>query len=591
VAIRLGELLLKEKMLTPQQLQETLEYQRQSGESLWRALVRRGFATDKELTGLLSREYAVPSVDLDRYEVDPVIANVIPAETARKYQLLPLFRSGATLTVAMADPMNVFAMEKIRSMTGCDVQPVVTSEPELQERMDRYYGSASSARPEPDRPRRSAVPETDKTPTPAVAHVDPVPAAIGGIRSLSEIDPASLATEPTPEMMVQLTNLILADSLRQRATDIHVEPYENEVRVRFRVDGVLHYALALPARMNDPLTSRIKAMCNGNVADGRRPQTGTIRTRTQLEERSRELEFHVWCLPTQWGERITLKRIDRSGFIPASELGFEPSSLERLQHVLKSPTGMVLLTGPRGSGLTSTFYSALISINEPSRSIMTLEDRIEVDIPGISQVPMPDEKVLAPAEAIPWLVSQDADVVGLSSLRHREMFEPAVLAAFDSLVLWCLRGANAASTLVGLRDERGSKILPLTFAKVLRAVVAQRLVRRICESCKTEDHSSSLALADIGFSPEEVSTFPVFKGKGCPACHGTGYKGRTGLYEVLEVTSSIGDLLASGASSSEIVIMALEQGMRSLRMAGLEKIRSGITTVEEVTRETELSPR
>jgi type IV pilus assembly protein PilB len=604
--VRLGELLLKENMVTPQQLQDALNHQKMNGGKLGKAFVSLGFVKDEEITSLLSRQYGVPSINLDHFEVDPAIIKIIPAETARKYQVLPLSRSGATLTIAMADPTNVFAMDDIKFMTGYNVEPVVASETTLEESIDHYYGSTRSLELRRDPSSAGLTPAgggmSNAMEAPALTMDDM--AGIGGLSEIDldsmseadadveevrqdedEIDLGALSKSADAAPVVKLTNVLLVDSLKRGASDIHIEPYEKEFRVRFRIDGVLYNVMALPMKLKDPLISRIKIMAKLDIAEKRLPQDGRIKIKMKVENRSRDLDFRVSVLPTLWGEKIVMRLLDKSKLmLDMTKLGFEPFSLERFKTAINKPYGIVLVTGPTGSGKTNTLYSALSSLNKPDTNIMTAEDPVEFNLPGINQCQIRENIGLNFASVLRSFLRQDPNIILVGEIRDYETAEIAVKAALTGHLVLSTLHTNDAPSTVSRMVNMG--IEPFLVGTAVNLIQAQRLIRRVCKGCKTEDDVPSKTLIDIGYTPEQVGSFKVYKGKGCGACNGTGYKGRIGLYEVMEITEGIRDLVMVGATAIEIKRKALEEGMLTLRQSGLEKIKDGITTIEEVLRET-----
>jgi len=610
--VKLGELLLKENMVTPQQLQEALSHQKMNGGKLGKAFVSLGYVKDEEITSLLSRQYGVPSINLDHFEVDPAIIKIIPAETARKYQILPLSRSGATLTIAMADPTNVFAMDDIKFMTGYNVEPVVASETSLEDAIEKYYGSTRSLELRRDMGgggSYSGIPGSgslkDVMDAPALTMDDM--ASIGGLSEVDidsmsdaeadveqvkaeddEIDLGTMAKSSEAAPVIKLTNVLLVDSLKRGASDIHIEPYEKEFRVRFRIDGILYNVMALPMKLKDPLTSRIKIMAKLDIAEKRLPQDGRIKIKMKVEDRSRDLDFRVSCLPTLWGEKVVLRLLDRTKLmLDMTKLGFEQHSLDRFKSAIAKPYGIVLVTGPTGSGKTNTLYSALSALNKPDVNIMTAEDPVEFNLPGINQVQIRDNIGLNFAAALRSFLRQDPNIILVGEIRDYETAEIAVKAALTGhLVLSTLHTNDAPSTVSRLVNMG---IEPFLVGTAVNLIQAQRLIRRICNNCRVEvTDVPAKTLTDIGFQPEAIGSFKLYKGRGCGICNGTGYKGRVGLYEVMEISEGIRDLIMVGATSVEIKRKALEDGMLTLRMSGLEKIKAGITTAEEVLRETVL---
>jgi type IV pilus assembly protein PilB len=609
--VKLGELLLKENMVTPQQLQEALSHQKMNGGKLGKAFVSLGYVRDEEITSLLSRQYGVPSINLDHFEVDPAIIKIIPAETSRKYQILPLSRSGATLTIAMADPTNVFAMDDIKFMTGYNVEPVVASETSLEEAIEKYYGSTRSLQLRQDMGMGSGSAGLSMGNTPTIRDVMDGPAltfddmaSVGlsevdidsiaddeaDVETVSsqedEIDLGALAKSTEAAPVVKLSNVLLIDALKRGASDIHIEPYEKEFRVRFRIDGILYNVMALPLKLRDPLISRLKIMAKLDISEKRLPQDGRIKIRLKIEDRSRDMDFRVSSLPTLWGEKVVLRLLDKTKLmLDMTKLGFEPESLERFKRAISKPYGIVLVTGPTGSGKTNTLYSAIAQLNKPDTNIMTAEDPVEFNLPGINQVQIKDQIGLNFASALRAFLRQDPNIILVGEIRDYETAEIAVKAALTGhLVLSTLHTNDAPSTVSRLVNMG---IEPFLVGTAVNLIQAQRLIRRICNNCKEELRDvPTKTLIEIGFTPDVVGSFKLFKGRGCGMCNGTGYKGRVGLYEVMEISEGIRDLIMVGATAVEIKRKALEEGMLTLRMSGLEKIKAGITTIEEVLRET-----
>jgi type IV pilus assembly protein PilB len=588
--IELGELLLNENMVSPQQVQDALNHQRKNGGRLGQAFVVLGFVRDEEITSLLSRQYGVPSINLEHFEVDPAIIRIIPAETARKYQLLPLSRSGATLTIAMADPTNRFAMDDIKFMMGYNVEPVLASETAVEEAIDRYYGSTRSSAIRRD---EAAAEGGRWAPIEAGARARAVlagptlgvedMAAIGG---LSEIDLGKLAGSADAAPLIKLTNVLLVECLKRGASAIHVEPYEKAFRVRFRIDGILYDVMALPMKLRDPLISRIKIMAQLDIAEKRLPQDGRIRIVVRIDDRSRELDFRVSVQPTLWGETIVMRRLDRSSLVlDTSKLGFEWHSLERFHNALGRRQGVVLVTGPRGSGKTTTLYSAIAALNGPDTHVVTVEDPIELELPGVNQVAIQRTGRRDAAAVLRSLHHMDADVVLVSDIGESDVARAAFsLAERGHLVLSTLPASDASSAVVRLVHMG----LPPHVLATLSLVEAQRLVRRICPKCRFDDTANvpGKTLLELGFTRRQIGSVRVMKGRGCTACHGTGYKGQVGLFETMELTEGIRELILAGAGATELRDKAIEEGMLTLRRSGLEKIKAGVTTVEEVLRET-----
>jgi type IV pilus assembly protein PilB len=577
MSAKLGETLLKDNLITPQQLKEALDYQRINGGRLASTLVKLGMLSDEEVTAMLSRQYGVSSVNLDLFEVDPAAVALVPQETAERYSVLPLSRVGATLTLAMVDPTNVFAIDDIKFMTGLSVEPVVVSETALNNAIGKYYGTSREL--ELARVMEDLVAETTNQ-TDYGLDVD-----VESIEDHQEIDLENLERMSEDAPVVKLVNVILVDALRRGASDIHVEPYEKEFRVRFRMDGVLYNIMSPPLKMRDALTSRLKIMARLDIAEKRLPQDGRIKIRVRLEGRSRELDFRVSTLPTIFGEKMVLRLLDKENLrLDMTQLGFEPESLEKFKRNIARPYGMVLVTGPTGSGKTSTLYSALQSLNTIDTNIMTAEDPVEFNLPGINQVQMKESIGLNFAAALRSFLRQDPNIILVGEIRDFETAEIAVKAALTGhMVLSTLHTNDAPSTISRLMNMG---IEPFLVATSVNLIQAQRLVRKICKECKADFTAPAEALIDVGFSASASKEIKTFKGTGCNACNNTGYKGRIGLYEVMEVSDDLRELILVGASGLELRRKAIEEGMLTLRQSGLEKIRAGMTTVEEVVRET-----
>ncbi len=590
MAVRIGELLLKEKRITPAQLQEALNYQKANGGKLGVNLVKLGYVKDEEITALLSKQYGVPSINLTQFEIDPSIIKLIPSETAHKYQIIPLSRSGATLTIAMNDPTNVFAMDDIKFMTGYNVEPVVASESAVYEAIQRYYSAPVARAP---RDVQAAQPQDTLS---SVASLEMVTKALEEtsavsdddvevLQEMEQIDVASLERQGGEAPVIRLVNLMLMSAIQKGASDIHIEPYEKEFRVRFRIDGILYNVMAPPMKFRDAITSRLKIMAKLDIAEKRLPQDGRIKIRFSDNGATKEIDFRVSCLPTLFGEKIVLRLLDKDKLmLDMTKLGFESDSLRKLETAISKPWGMVLVTGPTGSGKTNTLYSSISKINTPETNIMTAEDPVEFNLPGINQVQMKESIGLNFAASLRSFLRQDPNIILVGEIRDFETAEIAVKAALTGhLVLSTLHTNDAPSTISRLMNMG---IEPFLVATSVNLIQAQRLVRRICKDCKVEVNTPAEALIDIGFPASETKDVRTFKGSGCSTCNGTGYKGRVGLYEVMEVTDELRELILVGASGLELRRKAIDEGMLTLRLSGLEKIRQGLTSIEEIVRET-----
>src|SRR5919205_2534580 len=590
MSAKLGEILVRENLLTPQQLREALEFQREHGGRLGFNLVKMGLVSDDMITAVLSRQYGVPSVNLELFDIDESVIRLIPRDVADKYSVLPLSRVGATLTLAMVDPTNVFAMDDIKFMTGLNIEPVVVSEASVQEAISRYYSQSREIELARDFEesqqgmREEALPEATMTLDSLDFEADGA-AGLEVIDEDEEIDLSNLTRMSEDAPVVRLVNVLLADSLQRGASDIHIEPYEREMRIRFRIDGVLYDVMHPPLRLRDALISRIKILSRLDIAEKRLPQDGRIKIKLKVHGRSRELDFRVSTLPTLFGEKVVLRLLDKEKLmLDMTKLGFEPESLVKFQRNISKPNGMVLVTGPTGSGKTNTLYSALQSLNTPETNIMTAEDPVEFNLMGINQVQMKEQIGLNFAAALRSFLRQDPNIILVGEIRDFETAEIAIKAALTGhLVLSTLHTNDAPSTISRLMNMG---IEPFLVATSVNLIQAQRLIRRICKDCKQEHQTLQEALIEVGFSAEEAKTLKTYKGKGCSTCNNTGYKGRIGLYEVMEITDEIRELILIGASALELRKKAVHDGMITLRESGLHKIRAGVTTIEEVVRET-----
>jgi type IV pilus assembly protein PilB len=571
MAVKLGEMLVKAGMIRPDQLAEALESQKANGEKLGFNLIKLGYVREDDITQLLSEQFGVPSINLRHFEIDGSVINLIPSEVAQKYLILPVNRTGATLTIAMSDPTNVFAMDDIKFMTGYNVEPVVASEIAIREAIEKYYGSQHAIE------LKKVMDEM------AEAEAE----ALEVLEEDQELDLATLeaATEEAP--VVKLVNIILTDSIKKDASDIHIEPYERDFRVRFRIDGVLYEIMHPPMKLRDAITSRLKIMAKLDISEKRLPQDGRIKVKMKLAGKNKEMDYRVSCLPTLFGEKIVLRLLDKDNLmLDMTKLGFEAESLQKFERAILRPYGMVLVTGPTGSGKTNTLYSSMNRVNTPETNIITAEDPVEFNLHGINQVQMKEQIGLNFAASLRSFLRQDPNIILVGEIRDFETAEIAVKAALTGhLVLSTLHTNDAPSTINRLMNMG---IEPFLVATSVNLICAQRLVRRICKECIEEIHMPAQALIDVGFTPQEAASLRLKKGRGCVNCNNTGYRGRVGLYEVMEISDEIRELILSGASAIELRRKSLEEGMISLRKSGLMKIREGLTSIEEVVRETVL---
>jgi type IV pilus assembly protein PilB len=565
---RLGDLLVKEKVITREQLEQATKVQKETNVRLGSALVKLGFLTDEDVTNFLSRQYGVPAINLSYFEIDPSVVKLIPFETAKRYQILPLSRVGASLTIAMVDPTNVFAMDDIKFMTGFNIEPVVASEAAIMEGIEKAY----------------VVEKQEENLDDIMASMDEN-VDVELQEELAEASLAELEKGADEAPIVKLVNLILTDAVKRGASDIHIEPYEKEYRVRFRIDGMLQTIMTPPVKLKDPITSRIKIMSKLDISEKRLPQDGRIMMKMVLNGKKKQLDYRVSCLPTLWGEKIVLRLLDKENLrLDMTKLGFEPESLEKFQRAIIKPFGMVLVTGPTGSGKTNTLYSAISNLNKPDTNIMTAEDPVEFQLPGINQVQMKEQIGLNFAAALRSFLRQDPNVILVGEIRDFETAEIAIKAALTGHMVLSTLHTNGAPETISRLMNMG--IEPFLVATAVHLIVAQRLIRRICANCITEDDVPEKAMLDAGFTPQEAKTVKPKKGKGCEKCNGSGCKGRAGLYEVMEMDDELRELILVGASALELKKKAIEHGMITLRRSGLRKVMDGAASLEEVIRET-----
>jgi type IV pilus assembly protein PilB len=569
MSVRLGELLTKASLISQDQLKEALRVQKETGGKLGETLIKLGFVSEEDITECLSQQFGVPSINLQHFEIDAGVIKLIPGDVARKYNILPVNKTGATITIAMADPTNVFAMDDIKFMTGYNVEPVVASELGIKAAIDSYYGTTSSL-------ELKKVMEDLQTQESADLEV---------LEEDEEMDVSQLADSAEEAPVVKLCNLILTDAIKRGASDIHIEPYEKEYRVRFRIDGILYEIMNPPLKLKDAMTSRMKILAKLDISEKRLPQDGRIKLKIKLEDKNKELDFRVSVLPTLFGEKIVMRLLDKDNLrLDMTKLGFEPESLVRFEEAIFKPWGMVLVTGPTGSGKTNTLYSALSKVNSPEVNIMTAEDPVEFNLPGINQVQMKEQIGLNFAATLRSFLRQDPNIILVGEIRDFETAEIAIKAALTGhLVLSTLHTNDAPSTINRLMNMG---IEPFLVATATQLIAAQRLVRRICSNCKEAVDMTNQAIANLGYKKEEVGAFTIYKGRGCDKCNNTGYKGRVGLIEVMQIDDDIRDLILAGGTAIDIKKKAIENGMITLRRSGLIKIKEGMTTVEEVVRET-----
>lgn len=576
MSTKLGELLVKANIITQEQVEQAISVQAQEGWRLGYALIKLGFVQEDEITQFLSKQYGVPAINLSNMQIDNTIVKLVPADVARKYLVMPISRQGATLTLAMTDPTNVFAMDDVKFMTGYNVEPVVASEMAISDAIEKSYGSESSI--ELKKVMDDMALEEEEAFEETEMEV---------IEEEDDLDVNTLQDSSEQAPVVKLVNIMLTEAVRKGVSDIHVEPYEKEFRVRYRIDGTLHEAMTPPLKMRDAIISRIKILSKLDISEKRLPQDGRIKLKMNLDGRRKELDYRVSCLPTLFGEKVVMRLLDQDNLmLDMTKLGFEEHSLNIFTEAIERPWGMVLVTGPTGSGKTNTLYSSIQRLNTPNTNIMTAEDPVEFNMAGINQVQVKENIGLNFAAALRSFLRQDPNIVLVGEIRDFETAEIAIKASLTGhLVLSTLHTNDAPSTINRLMNMG---IEPFLVATSVHCIVAQRLIRRVCKECKQEVSIPDQALLDIGVTPEELKGAQIFEGRGCPTCNGSGNKGRVGLYEVLDVNDVIKDQILMGANTMELRATAVENGMITLRRSGIHKILQGVSNIEEVCKETVL---
>jgi len=561
--VRLGDMLVKATLITKEQLQKALQQQETSGGRIGTNLVKLGFISEDDITSFLSRQYGVPSINLSHFEIDSAVIKLIPSEIAQKHQIIPINRTGNVLTVAMADPSNIFAIDDIKFMTGFKVEPVVAAETSIKNAINKHYDSAGMV--------EDIMKDFDDKDVEALKDTD------------DNINVAELGQAAEDAPVVKLVNLILTDAIKKGASDIHVEPYEKSFRVRYRIDGVLYEVMQPPIRLKAAITSRIKIMAQLDIAERRLPQDGRIK----IKMGGKEMDYRVSTLPTLFGEKVVLRLLDKGNLqLDMTKLGFDSLALEHFEGGLLMPYGMVLVTGPTGSGKTTTLYSALNRLNTTETNIMTAEDPVEFNLAGINQVQMKAEIGLNFAAALRSFLRQDPDIIMVGEIRDYETAEIAIKAALTGhLVLSTLHTNDAPSAFTRLIDMG---IEPFLVASSVESVMAQRLVRTICPHCKEEQKVEKSYLRRIGYPEDEIDTAKFWRGAGCEECRQLGYQGRMGIYELLILNEALRPLILNRAPASTIAARAIEFGMRTLRTDGWNKVKAGLTTIEEVLRVTQI---
>ena len=622
MASKLGEMLVKAQLITDAQLEEAIKVQRREGGKLGSIVVRQGFCSDQDIVSFLGMQYGVPAADLDQWPaIEAGVVALVPAELANKHKVLPLQRSGNVLTLAMSDPTDIFAMDDVRFHTGYNIDPVVSSEMGLIRAIERYYGGSSALKLRDDQSRKASQPGRASQPS-KLEVAGPEPGSMNfnraafdeaadsalDLKGLEEelegvdttyetlqdeeenINANALQRGSEEAPVVRLVNMVLIDAIRKGASDIHIEPYEKHYRIRFRIDGILQEVMRPNLKLKDPVTSRVKILAKLNIAEKRLPQDGRIKLRVNLGGQAKTIDYRVSVLPTLFGEKIVLRLLDSDKLmLDLTKLGFEQESLEQWDRQICKPYGMVLVTGPTGSGKTNTLYSSIAKLNQVGVNIMTAEDPVEFNFAGINQVQMKEQIGLNFAAALRSFLRQDPNIILVGEIRDFETAEIAIKASLTGhLVLSTLHTNDAPSTISRLMNMG---VEPFLVATSVNIICAQRLIRRICAKCKEPDphqppHES---LLKVGFTEEEIKRgFTIMKGAGCDVCGKKGYKGRVGLYEVLEMSETLKDMILTGASAIELREQAVKEGMITLRRSGCRKVLDGVTTIEEIIRETVL---
>jgi len=560
---RIGDLLVREKLISLAQLRSAQEESKRSSTSLSYQLSRMGFVSDQTITDFLSQQYRVASINLDEYEIEDEVKKLVSQEVCDRHKVIPVSRSGSTLILAMADPSNLHAIDDIKFLTGFNVEPVVASESSIQKIIEKVFSAPDIS--------YDQIMEGFEEDAIEVADLE------------DDIDVGDLERGAQDAPVIRLCNAILLNAIKRRASDIHIEPYEKKLRVRYRVDGVLIEEMTPPLKLKAAISSRIKIMSALDIAERRLPQDGRIKLKLG---KGKEMDFRVSVLPTIWGEKLVLRLLDKTNLqLDMTKLGFDQKPLDDFKWAINQPYGMVLVTGPTGSGKTTTLYSALSELNQPDTNISTAEDPVEYNLMGINQVQMHDDIGLNFAASLRSFLRQDPDIIMVGEIRDFETAEIAVKAALTGhLVLSTLHTNDAPSTVSRLLNMG---VEPFLVTASLNLVLAQRLARKICEACKAEIPFDTKAALQGGFSEAEVKQgFRMMKGSGCRECNNTGYRGRVALYEVMPFTDRLKELVLQGSSTAELKTEMIRLGISTLRMAGLAKVKLGVTTTEEVVRVT-----
>jgi len=553
----IGQKLLEARLIDETAIQKAQQQAKNLGGSLVSALVKIGAISEEGLLEFLARSYNTPSIDLRNIEPDPALTKLLPGDVATKFQALPVSRSGRRLVVAMAQPTNIFAIDDIKFITGYEVEPRVATEAALKKALDRAYDSAGT------------MADVMKGMEEDFSVVEEEVETDNGLAGMDEAP------------IVKLVNSLIADAVRKGASDIHIEPYEKSMRVRFRIDGVLQEMMAPPFKFKAAILSRLKIMAELDIAERRVPQDGRIKIKVM----NRTIDLRVSALPTIFGEKIVMRILDKSNLnVDLEKLGFEPNAMKEFVSAIANPYGMVLVTGPTGSGKTTSLYSALSRVNTPEVNVMTAEDPVEYNLDGINQVLVNDDVGLTFAAALKAFLRQDPNIIMVGEIRDLDTASIAVKAALTGHLVLSTLHTNDAPSAIGRMIDMG--IEPFLVASSVNLILAQRLVRRACASCKKPIELSEEVLRELQLTPEEAAGATFLEGEGCVECNNTGYRGRQGVYEVMPLSARLRELVLERASANEIKKMAISEGMLTLRRDGLQKLKRGLTTVEEVLKET-----
>lgn len=568
MSMKIGEFLLDDTKITQEQLQNALEVQKQEPGKLGSILIRLGYVTEEDIAQALSKQFGYPSINLSKFDIDERVLELIKPEMARKHIVMPVHRIGSILTLAMADPSNLFVQEEIRFSTNLRIQAVIAPESSIIQSIDKYYGSSTGI-------------EAQKF----LEEIELGDLDDSSIELVEEEDDYGYEGETDEDApAIKLVNLIFQDSVTKGVSDIHFEPYEKVFRVRFRIDGVLHEYMTPPMNLKNKVLSRVKLIAGIDIAERRLPQDGRIKTKLSVEGKTKAIDMRVSSLPTIHGEKIVIRLLDKDNLmLDLTKLGFEPISLQRFERNITEPWGIVLVTGPTGSGKTNTLYSAISKLNSDEVNIMTAENPVEFNLFGINQVNIKEAIGLTFPAALRSFLRQDPNIILVGEIRDFETADIAIKAALTGhMVLSTLHTNDAPSTIARLINMG---IEPFLVSSAVRLVVAQRLIRRLCK-CKKPAKVPVQTLIDVGFAPEEAKNTKIFEPNGCEKCSNTGYKGRVGLFEVMEIDEELREQIMIGASTAELRQKAKEKGMLTLRASGIEKIKVGATSIDEVLRET-----